>query len=254
MGKISKWRKQRVVDEAARLEARKPSETMELAQVDPNTALKWLGKNRGNRQISAAVVNRYASDMRNGRWKPTFQGIAFDSDGYLLDGQHRLHAVVRADCTVTMAVFRGCDRSSFDCLDIGKSRSVADVLSVDDDDSARTIAAIARSLVSLGYRERNTTNAFIVKFARDHRDELTRFVRFASRASAACAAALAYAATDPRQQAAVTLMLSEPPCREAEDLFRAVRLLNSSTGSASQRARYELAASAVKRLAGVPNV
>lgn len=255
MGSMSKWRKDQrgaPPSSASRKAAVQPSPsaTMEFVEVGPSLALKWLGKNIGNRSVNSELVKRYATDMKAERWKTTCQGVAFDKAGYLLDGQHRLHAIVKADCVVTLAVFHNCERETFDCIDIGKMRSVADVLSIDDDESARTIAAIARSLVVFGYRERHVSNAFVVQFARDHREELTRYVSTAIRLTAACAAAFAFAATEQALKASVDGLLSDPNCREMEDLHRCVRLMSGNTGNASQRARYDLALTTIKRATG----
>lgn len=255
MGKMSKWRKEQkgaAPSSAVRqpnVEST-PATKMEFAAVGPELALKWLAKNAGNRPMNSELIKRYASDMRAGRWKTTFQGVAFDRAGYLLDGQHRLHAIIKADCVVQLAVFRDCDRETFDCLDIGKMRSVADVLAIDDDESARTVAAIARNLSVFGYRERHVTNAFVVQFARDHREELARYVPTAVRLTAACAAAFAFAATDQALRSTVASLLDDPGCREMEDLQRCVKLMSANSGNASQRARYDLAMTAIKRAAG----
>ncbi|HEY9657995.1 MAG TPA: hypothetical protein V6C65_05990 [Allocoleopsis sp.] len=49
-----------------------------------------------NRPITQRVVNQYAASMLLGNWKLTHQGIAFDTEGKLKDGQHRLRALVQA--------------------------------------------------------------------------------------------------------------------------------------------------------------
>ncbi len=254
MGKMSKWRKEQRGSSPSSATRQKdqptPTMVMELEDVGPPLALQWLGKNIGNRSLSSETVKRYASDMRDGRWKTTFQGVAFDHAGYLLNGQHTLHAIIKADCVVTIAVFRNCDRDMFDCIDIGKMRSVADVLSVDDDENARAVAAIARSVIVFGYRERHVTNALVVQFARDCREELAEYAPTATRLTAACAAAFAFAATDQALRPTVESLLGDPGCREMDDLQRCVKLMSGNSGHASQRARYDLAMATIKRAAG----
>ena len=41
-----------------------------------------------------------ARDMKAGHWRLTHQGIAFDPAGVLIDGQHRLWAIVESDTTL----------------------------------------------------------------------------------------------------------------------------------------------------------
>lgn len=58
----------------------------------------------------------------------THQGIAFDITGRLIDGQHRLHAIILAGVPIQISVTRGCSASSFSILDRGSSRSASDIL------------------------------------------------------------------------------------------------------------------------------
>lgn len=54
------------------------------------------GEKGTNRPVSARIVNNYAATMLQGNWHLTHQGIGFDVDGKLKDGQHRLKALVQA--------------------------------------------------------------------------------------------------------------------------------------------------------------
>jgi hypothetical protein len=68
----------------------------EIVEVTPEIAEKWLRKNNNNRAIRTSAVNRFAQDMIRGDWTLSHQGIAFDKKGNLLDGQHRLRALIAA--------------------------------------------------------------------------------------------------------------------------------------------------------------
>lgn len=81
-----------------------------------------------NRNIMKAVIDRFASDMTNGYWKVNGEPIIFDEKGFLLDGQHRLAAIVKAGISIPTMVVRGINRSSFDTIDSGKTRSFNQVL------------------------------------------------------------------------------------------------------------------------------
>jgi hypothetical protein len=50
--------------------------------------------------LSKRTVRDFAEAMRRGDWRLTHQGIAFDASGALVDGQHRLAAIVEADVPV----------------------------------------------------------------------------------------------------------------------------------------------------------
>ena len=62
---------------------------------------------------------QYAADMKAGRWQLNGEAIKFDKNGHLLNGQHRLHAVVRADTTIQMLVISGLDPETRTTMDSG---------------------------------------------------------------------------------------------------------------------------------------
>lgn len=70
--------------------------------------------------------------MRAGAWKITHQGIGFNVDGELVDGQHRLSAVIEADIPVTMPVTNGLPRDAQDVIDAPRVRTVKDQLELID--------------------------------------------------------------------------------------------------------------------------
>ncbi|WP_160051174.1 hypothetical protein [Nocardiopsis sp. FR26] len=97
--------------------------------ITPDTARMWLGdRNKGNRNLSLTVAQEYATAMKTGRWQLTHQGIAFDTEGLILDGQHRLLAVTLAGVPVDMLVFVGMDRSTFTVLDAGRRRQAGHLI------------------------------------------------------------------------------------------------------------------------------
>lgn len=85
-------------------------------------------KNRNNRKIRQQRVNQYARDILRGDWELSSQGIAFDEDGYLLDGQHRLAAIVKANVAVYMPVAENVPRSAGAIIDMGQKRTAAQAL------------------------------------------------------------------------------------------------------------------------------
>jgi hypothetical protein len=77
----------------------------EIMDVTPALASQWLENNEGNRRLNWNFISQLARDMKAGRFVCTHQGIAFDIQGRLIDGQHRLWAVLEAEVTVRMRVF-----------------------------------------------------------------------------------------------------------------------------------------------------
>jgi len=105
--------------------------TVKRMVVDPDTALAWLETaNTNNRRVSDKHVHRLARDMAEGKWRLTHEAIAFDVDGTLLDGQHRLWAIIESGAAVEMFVWRNIDGDSMMAIDCGKVRSMADILNI----------------------------------------------------------------------------------------------------------------------------
>lgn len=122
-------------------------------KITPDMAQDWL-ENRNkpltrepNRRLSEHIAAKYARFMRDGRWhERSPQGISFDWDGYILDGQHRLRAIVLSGATIEMLVTPHCDPSSFGVLDNGFKRQagqfIAGRYAAPRASAARIIAAV----------------------------------------------------------------------------------------------------------------
>jgi hypothetical protein len=117
-----------------------------VQKISPVKAAEMLAANTSNRPLSASTVRGFADAMRRGDWLVTHQGIAFDTAGVLVDGQHRLAAIIEADRPVEMTVFTDVDPDTFDVLDTGKKRNAADVLAIEGEKSTATLAAMVRTV------------------------------------------------------------------------------------------------------------
>lgn len=103
-----------------------------VVMVSPEMATTWLEANTHNRPVLQTVVDMYSRDMKLNRWVLTHQGIAFDVSGRLVDGQHRLWAVIDSGVTVPMLVHRGLPMESQVAIDTGKTRASVDRLGLSD--------------------------------------------------------------------------------------------------------------------------
>lgn len=107
-----------------------------LEEITPEKAREYLKGNIHNRPIRQSTIEHYAREMKIGNWVTTHQGIAFDEDGSLLDGQHRLLAIIESGCTIPILVStqipkmlnHGSAVHTMDCVDRGLIRKVADQL------------------------------------------------------------------------------------------------------------------------------
>lgn len=98
----------------------------EVMTVTPELAKEFLKGNTLNRSVSNSRVTLYAKDMKDSKWTLTGNGISISKDGRLLDGQHRLLAVVKADVPVQMLVCTEIDNGVAE-FDTGRKRSLADM-------------------------------------------------------------------------------------------------------------------------------
>lgn len=98
--------------------------------VTPAMAAAWLENNKNNRTISQRVVDIYAAAQSAGLWRLTHQGIAFASNGKLLDGQHRLRAILKSGVSVWMQVTTGLEEGIFQSIDRGLPRTHGQILRI----------------------------------------------------------------------------------------------------------------------------
>lgn len=114
--------------------------TAKVVRISPQLATTMLERNTLNRALSDLHVQRLAAEMKAGHWKLNGDTIRFSGDR-LVDGQHRLWAIIESGCTIEVLVVEGLDDGVFDTIDIGKGRSHADTLSVLDEDHPAALAA-----------------------------------------------------------------------------------------------------------------
>jgi len=95
--------------------------------VTPEMAAEWLKRNKTNRVIRPLWISEIVVMIKTGKWLLTHQGIAFDEEGFLIDGQHRLMAIVETGISVPMQVTTDSGAATFEVVDTGKTRNMADL-------------------------------------------------------------------------------------------------------------------------------
>lgn len=101
----------------------------EWVRVTPEVAAAWLDKNENNRKLTQDRVIRFAEDMEAGRWVDYHpHGVSFDDTGRLIDGQHRLQAVLLSGVPVTMRVTTGLPPEMHAVFDLGAPRTAGEIL------------------------------------------------------------------------------------------------------------------------------
>lgn len=144
---------------------------LKLENITPELAESLLENNEGNRQPSKKHVNFLAAQITDGAWKVTGDTIKIAASGRVLDGQHRLMAIVKAGVAVETFVARNVAEETFQVIDTGKVRSARDVLTIADLPCASMQATVGRDILmfrtgTIKRRERNTTHAEILEFCK----------------------------------------------------------------------------------------
>lgn len=149
---------------------------VELMKITPQQAKIWLGNNFNNRNISPTRVRNLAQQIKKGLWQLNGETIKISKDDTLLDGQHRLHAIIEAGKTIETYVCIGADKETFKTIDTGKSRGGADILSIAGFPNAIALTASVRIYKALidGYKDSGSTkkdfmsNSEILEFVKEH--------------------------------------------------------------------------------------
>lgn len=121
----------------------------EVVLVTPEMASAWLDdlERPKNRRVSQREVRQIAEAIKRDEWQVTGSAVQFDAGGNLIDGQHRLEAVVLAERPVPMFVATGIEPSAIAVLDQGRKRSVADFLTIHGYADANNLAAAMGQLI-----------------------------------------------------------------------------------------------------------
>lgn len=120
---------------------------VKVVEVGPELAEEWLKRNRRNRRIRPERVTRYAQQMKDGEWTVSPDAIAFDYRGKLINGQHRLEAIIEAETTAQFILAIGLEPDAFKISDVGVKRTGGDILRIEGFKNPEELAAATRLMV-----------------------------------------------------------------------------------------------------------
>lgn len=146
----------------------RPAPRTEWVDVTPALAKEWLKKNCVlNRPLSLTTVGEYARLMEIGNGHDGWDSeaphtpIAFDWDDNLVNGQHRLRAIIASGRTIRCLVMWNVDPESYRNTDQGKIRGASDHFAVMfkksrgvDAKNHKWVTSIARAMMN-GVGNRN---------------------------------------------------------------------------------------------------
>lgn len=76
----------------------------EIILVTPEMAKQWLSDNAHNRKINSVRVAELCQKMRDGSWKEKGPAIEVTDTGHLINGQHRLTAIILSEKSIRIRV------------------------------------------------------------------------------------------------------------------------------------------------------
>lgn len=78
-----------------------------IETITPDLAKQYLEKNSScNKALDEGKVNTLVERINSGKWDSNGDAIYFGYGDILLNGQHRMHAIVRSGIQVRVRVFR----------------------------------------------------------------------------------------------------------------------------------------------------
>lgn len=137
----------------ARLMKGRKERFCEIVKMTPAIAAALLERNTHNRAVSQYGVAEYANAMMRGEWKLTAEGISVAKDGVLVNGQHRLLAVVESRCTVPITLWFGVERDEFRVSDAGRKRTAGHQATILGVPNPNVAAALATLLIRFETKE-----------------------------------------------------------------------------------------------------
>lgn len=160
----------------------------EVRTITPAIASEMLKRNPNNRKINDYHKSFLAKQMREGQWLFDGQPIRFSESGSLLDGQHRLNAVIESKKDIQFLIITGIDSDAFKVMDTGRNRNGADCLSILGIDYATEVSGCARMIINFNKKRDNSsglnkpTNTDILEWYNDNKI-IVSFIRSSEKLS-----------------------------------------------------------------------
>jgi len=127
--------------------------------VTPDMAKEWLLKNVRNRRRRRMLVEKIKIELASGLWQNTHQGLAFNQDGEMIDGQHRCTAIVESNIGGWMMVTTNAKQKTATKIDGGGMRNLADQLFIAGVDNVSNSKIAALKVAMFGPHNRGPNGA-----------------------------------------------------------------------------------------------
>ena len=159
--------------------------------ITPSKAKTYLEANTNNRNVKDRHVLKLSNEMKSGRWKQdTAETIKISKTGRILDGQHRLMAVIQSGVSIYFHVAKGLNEEVFDVIDTGSNRSAADVFKINHAKYESILPSIIQTSKIISRGKRDSRQSFSYTYILESLQEMAsvcgkRYVKCLRRSSRA---------------------------------------------------------------------
>jgi hypothetical protein len=150
----------------------------EVVTITPAEATSWLRANEHNRPVRKNHVLFLANQIKSGLWQINGQAIVIADNEQVLDGQHRLLAIIESGKSIKTLVVYGITPEAFSTIDTGAVRSSADALYLHfNEHGIGIVKAVATAVPWLKQIEKGAlrtggsskiSNHEVIVYAKDH--------------------------------------------------------------------------------------
>ena len=150
---------------------------LERVKIGPELAGELLVHDTNNRPIRDRLVKKYASDMRKGKWEYNGDSLRFSKTAKLIDGQHRLLAVIESGTEIYQNIQSGLDDQCFDKMDIGQSRTASDTVAVAGYENSQTLAGAIKLIKAYNEKTLQRTDGGTTKGGRYSNADVVEYLK-----------------------------------------------------------------------------
>lgn len=135
---------ERPISKRERPKRRNPDVTVAIVTLTVEMAKAMLDRNTKNRRIRWPTVMEYAGALLRGEWQLNGSTICVDWFGNLLNGQHRLLAIVESGVPMTVILVENLPPETQVTMDDGVNRTMSDTLGWRDEKNCTNLGSTLR--------------------------------------------------------------------------------------------------------------
>jgi hypothetical protein len=153
---------------------------VKIEVITPEIAKEYLQKNTENyRYLNRNRVISYARDIELGKWEFNGESIKFNKSGILVDGQHRLAAIVKANVPVKMLVVYDVD-DDVKIYDIAQARTITQIAKASGlggDVANNSVMSAASILLASDWKTNKIAKGQAINYVAEHAEDFSEAIK-----------------------------------------------------------------------------